>query len=116
MLLSLDPPLPPLGDGWDLRELDVDVVAAKFDLYLLQDEREIGSVGRFAYSTDLFDPETVARSRASTGAACSAASPPSPTGAHLRPADAQRRASDDAARELEPDRRARSRAIVASTT
>ena len=59
VLLSLDPPLPPLGEGWDLRELDVDLVAAKFDLYLLQDERPVGSVGRFAYSTDLFDPETM---------------------------------------------------------
>ncbi|HEY5172610.1 MAG TPA: amino acid adenylation domain-containing protein [Acidimicrobiia bacterium] len=42
-----------------MREFDIDVVAAKFDLYLLQDEREDGSVGRFAYSTDLFDSETV---------------------------------------------------------
>ncbi|MEP6842432.1 MAG: condensation domain-containing protein, partial [Pseudolysinimonas sp.] len=59
VLLSLDPPLPPLGGGWELCELDVDLIAAKFDLYLLQDERPDGSVGRFAYSTDLFDPETV---------------------------------------------------------
>ena len=67
VLLSLDPPLPPLGDGWDLRELDVDLVAAKFDLYLLQDERATGSVGRFAYSTDLFDPGTDARPRPALG-------------------------------------------------
>jgi amino acid adenylation domain-containing protein len=56
--LSLVPPMPPLADGWDMREFDIDVVAAKFDLHLLQEERADGSVGRFAYSTDLFDRET----------------------------------------------------------
>ena len=60
-MFSLDPPLPPLGDGWELDEIDVEFTAAKCDLQLLQDEREAGAVGRFVYSTDLFEADTWTR-------------------------------------------------------
>ena len=57
-MFSLDPPLPPLAAGWELDEIDVEFTAAKCDLQLLQDEREEGAVGRFVYSTDLFEADT----------------------------------------------------------
>ena len=60
-MFSLGPRLPSLGDGWALSELDVEVSAVKCDLHLMQDERAEGAVGRFAYSTDLFDAATGTR-------------------------------------------------------
>lgn len=57
-MFSLDPPLPPLGDGWELDEIDVEFTAAKCDVQLLQDDRDAGMVGRFVYSTDLFESDT----------------------------------------------------------
>ena len=60
-MFSLGPRLPPLGAGWELTELDVEVSAVKCDVHLMQDEREEGAVGRFAYSTDLFDAGTARR-------------------------------------------------------
>jgi aspartate racemase len=53
-MFSLGPSLPPLGDGWDLSELDVEVTAVKSDLHLFLEARAEGLVGRVAYSTDLF--------------------------------------------------------------
>ena len=103
--LSLFPPMPPLGDGWEMREFDIDVVAAKFDLYLLQDEREDGSVGRFAYSTDLFDAETV-RDLAEHWNRLLRQHCGRPGEADLGARAARRRATADAARHLEPLRRA----------
>jgi len=57
-MFSLDPPLPPLGEGWELDEIDVEFTAAKCDVQLLQDDRDEGAVGRFVYSTDLFEADT----------------------------------------------------------
>jgi surfactin family lipopeptide synthetase A len=59
VLFSLEPPLPPLTPGWKLTQMDVETGAAKFDLYLELDERPEGIIGRFTYSTDLFDAATI---------------------------------------------------------
>ncbi len=61
-LFSIEPPVDPFADGWDLTQMDVVVGGAKFDLYLELDERHgEGMHGRFLYSTELFDPSTVRR-------------------------------------------------------
>ena len=61
VLFSIEPPAAPFAEGWDLTQMDVAVGAAKFDLYLELDERPEGLIGRFLYSADLFDPETIRR-------------------------------------------------------
>jgi amino acid adenylation domain-containing protein len=63
VLLTLEPPLPQAQDGWSvaLTQSEVDTEISKFDLCLELDDRPSGIVGRFKYSTDLFEPETVAR-------------------------------------------------------
>jgi amino acid adenylation domain-containing protein len=61
-LFSIEPPVDPFPEGWDLTQMDVVVGGAKFDLYLELDERQgEGMHGRFLYSTELFDPSTVRR-------------------------------------------------------
>jgi len=61
-LFSIEPPVDPFPEGWDLTQMDVVVGGAKFDLYLELDERQNeGMHGRFLYSTELFDPSTVRR-------------------------------------------------------
>jgi amino acid adenylation domain-containing protein len=62
-LLTLEPPLPTTQDGWTvaLTQSEVDSGISKFDLCLELDDRPSGLVGRFKYSTDLFEPATVAR-------------------------------------------------------
>ena len=62
-LLTLEPPVPATQDGWTvaLTQSEVDTGFSKFDLCLELDDRPAGLVGRFKYSTDLFDAETVAR-------------------------------------------------------
>jgi amino acid adenylation domain-containing protein len=60
-LFSIEPPVEPFADGWDLTQMDVVVGGAKFDLYLELDERPDGMIGRFLYSTELFDPSTIRR-------------------------------------------------------
>jgi len=69
-LFSIEPPVDPFPAGWDLTQMDVIVGAAKYDLYLELDERHenspegeagIGMVGRFLYSTELFDVATIRR-------------------------------------------------------
>ena len=62
-LLTLEPPLPATKDGWTvaLTQSEVDSGISKFDLCLELDDRPSGLVGRFKYSTDLFEPATVAR-------------------------------------------------------
>ena len=69
-LFSIEPPVDPFPAGWDLTQMDVTVGAAKYDLYLELDERHadspegragIGMVGRFLYSTELFDVPTIRR-------------------------------------------------------
>ena len=61
VLFSVEPPVEPFPEGWDLTQMDVTIGTAKFDLYLELDERPDGMVGRFLYSTDLFDAPTVDR-------------------------------------------------------
>ena len=60
-LFSIEPPVEPFPDGWDLTQMDVVVGAAKYDLYLELDERPDGFAGRFLYSTELFDAATIRR-------------------------------------------------------
>ena len=60
-LFSIEPPVDPFADGWDLTQMDVVVGGAKFDLYLELDERPDGMIGRFLYSTELFDSATIRR-------------------------------------------------------
>ena len=61
VLFSVEPPAPAFTQGWDLTQMDVTVGASKFDLYLELDERPEGMIGRFLYSTDLFDAQTIRR-------------------------------------------------------
>ncbi|MBA3896521.1 MAG: amino acid adenylation domain-containing protein [Sphingomonadaceae bacterium] len=60
-LFSIEPPVEPFPDGWDLTQMDVVIGAAKYDLYLELDERPEGMAGRFLYSTELFDVTTIRR-------------------------------------------------------
>ena len=62
VLLTLEPPMPQTQDGWSvaLTQSEVDTGISKFDLCLELDDRPSGIVGRFKYSADLFEPETVA--------------------------------------------------------
>lgn len=59
VLFSIQPPMPEFGGGWDLTQMDVAVGTAKLDLYLELEERTHGLIGRFLYSTELFDAETI---------------------------------------------------------
>ncbi len=61
VLLSIEPPMPSLPPGWKLTQLDVDTGATKFDLHLELDDTPEGLIGRFTYSTDLFDSATIVR-------------------------------------------------------
>jgi amino acid adenylation domain-containing protein len=63
VLLTLEPPLPETQNGWTaaLTQSEVDTGISKFDLCLELDDRPTGIVGRFKYSTDLFQAATVAR-------------------------------------------------------
>ncbi len=61
VLFSVQPPAPVLAEGWDLTQMDVASGTAKFDLYLELEERSEGIIGRFLYSTDLFDAPTIRR-------------------------------------------------------
>lgn len=60
-LFSIEPPVDPFPQGWDLTQMDVVVGAAKYDLYLELDERPEGMAGRFLYSTELYDAATIRR-------------------------------------------------------
>ncbi len=61
LLFSIEPPVDPFPEGWDLTQMDIVVGAAKFDLYLELDERPDGMIGRFLYSTEIFEPSTIRR-------------------------------------------------------
>jgi amino acid adenylation domain-containing protein len=60
-LFSLEPPLPEIDPHWRLTQMDVDTETTKYDLYLELDERRDQLLGRFHYSTDLFDRESIVR-------------------------------------------------------
>jgi amino acid adenylation domain-containing protein len=61
VLLTLEPPVPDTQGGWTvaLTQSEVDTGYSKLDLCLELDERPAGLVGRFKYSTDLFDSATI---------------------------------------------------------
>jgi len=60
-LLTLEPPITVHPSGWTLTQMDVETDTAKFDLSIELDDRPEGLIGRFEYSTDLFDEATIAR-------------------------------------------------------
>ena len=62
-LLTLEPPMSESRDGWTvaLTQSEVDTGLSKLDLCLELDDRAYGLVGRFKYSSDLFEPATVVR-------------------------------------------------------
>ena len=61
VMFSLVPPTAAFEPGWDVNQLDVEIGTAKFDLDLELDDRPEGLLGRFVYSTDLFDAATMER-------------------------------------------------------
>ncbi len=63
VLLTLEPPMSETQEGWTvaLTQSEIDTGISKFDLCLELDDRPSGLVGRFKYSSDLFESETVAR-------------------------------------------------------
>ena len=58
---SIEAPAAPSDAHWDATQMDIVSGATKLDLYLEIDERPEGYVGRFVYSTDLFDAHTIDR-------------------------------------------------------
>src|SRR5437764_11272261 len=60
-MLTLEPSLPVLPSGWTLTQMDVEIDTTEFDLSLELDDRPEGLIGRFEYSTDLFDAATIDR-------------------------------------------------------
>jgi amino acid adenylation domain-containing protein len=61
VMLILEPSLPVLSSGWTLTQMDVETGIAELDLTLELDDRPEGLIGRFEYSTDLFDAATIDR-------------------------------------------------------
>jgi amino acid adenylation domain-containing protein len=61
VMFSLVPPTAAFENDWDLNQLDLEIGTAKFDLDLELDDRPEGLLGRFVYSTDLFDAGTIER-------------------------------------------------------
>lgn len=60
--ISQEPPMPEVGPGWDLTPMDVTSGGARWDLYLvLDDRREAGILGRVQYNPDLFDRSAIAK-------------------------------------------------------
>lgn len=57
----LQPPMSGVDSMLNWSQLDMDTETAKFDLALELQERPEGLVGRFEYSTDLFDADTIER-------------------------------------------------------
>ena len=60
-LFSLEPPLPEIDPSWRLTQMDIDTATTKYDLYLELDERSDQLLGRFHYSTDLFERDSIIR-------------------------------------------------------
>ncbi|HEY3957180.1 MAG TPA: amino acid adenylation domain-containing protein [Streptosporangiaceae bacterium] len=61
VLLAFEPEPPAMPAGWQLTTPGIHTDTAKFDLCLELDERPDELTGRFIYSSDLFDPGTIAR-------------------------------------------------------
>ena len=60
-LFAFQPPLAPLTPNWKFTQMDIDLGVTKFDLHLELDDRPEGIIGRFMFSADLFDRETILR-------------------------------------------------------
>ncbi len=56
---TFEPPLAPLQPDWKFTHMDIENGGAKFDLHLELDERKEGIIGRFIYSAERFDRETI---------------------------------------------------------
>jgi amino acid adenylation domain-containing protein len=61
ILFSIEPPAPVFPEDWSLTQMDVTIGTAKFDLYLELDEERDRIIGRFLYSTDLFEAASIRR-------------------------------------------------------
>ncbi len=61
VMLTLEPSLPALPSGWSQTYMEIDTGTSKFDLSLTFEDRPEGLIGRFEYSTDLFDAATIER-------------------------------------------------------
>lgn len=58
--ISQEPPMPDLGPAWGLTPMDVTSGGARWDLYLVLDDRRAqGVLGRVQYNPDLFDAQTI---------------------------------------------------------
>ena len=63
VMLSLEPTLQPLEEGWRFTQMDVEMGISKFDLHLELDNRPEGLLSRFIYSTEIFDRSTIVNMR-----------------------------------------------------
>jgi len=59
--ISQEPPMPPLDPAWDLTPMDIQTGGARWDLYLVLDDRRNGILGRAQYNPDLFKLATIRR-------------------------------------------------------
>jgi hypothetical protein len=56
---SIEPPMPGLGQAWDLSEMDAGTAVSKFDLSIELEDRGEVITGRAIYSLDLFEATTI---------------------------------------------------------
>jgi amino acid adenylation domain-containing protein len=63
VMLSFQPPLAPLPDGWYIEPMRINPPGAKFALNIEIEERAEGLCGRIEYNTDMFDAATIERMR-----------------------------------------------------
>jgi thioesterase domain-containing protein len=61
VLFSMRAPYGAFPDGWDLTDMEVHSGASGFDLFVEFSEHQQSLLGRFVYSTDLFDRATIQR-------------------------------------------------------
>jgi hypothetical protein len=61
VVISLAPPIPELGPGWEQTPMDVESGGAAWDLYLELSDRPSGIIGRAQYNPDLFEAASVQR-------------------------------------------------------
>ena len=61
VLFVLEPQHPVLPSGWALTHMDAQTDISKFDLSVIMEDRAEGIIGRFEYSTVLFDVTTIER-------------------------------------------------------
>jgi thioesterase domain-containing protein len=61
VLFSMRAPLAGFPDGWEITDMEVHSGASCYDLFIEFSEQPQGLIGRFVYSTDLFDRATMQR-------------------------------------------------------